>query len=418
MPKKILDIFPPKEPPITFWEDKFKQGIQIKPAKQKKMVRSLVILILIGILCYFIPPYLWGRAEIEIWPKTELQTFKTELTASSSVILSNISNKTIPGKIFENEKTISQEFPSSGKIYKKAEGVIRVYNNSSSSETLAANTRFCAPLEKFQPSLEQGENPWFRALEKITIPAKGYKDVKVRADSAGEKYNIGPSTFSIPGLFGTPQYTLIYGKSSESMSGGGEISQVTEKDLEGAKNVLVEKITEECQTSLKNEIPSEFKLLDGTAQTKIIESSSLTKAGDELATFNFQVKAKSLGLAFKELDTKNLAQDFISSQIPEDKKLYQESLEIKYLPKTTNLDDTHLPASGKMTISLEMTGKIYSDINQKNLKEELLGKSLPEAQTILNNQSQITKTKVKFQPFWLRKVPKNIEKIEVKLKFD
>jgi len=52
-----------------------------------------------------------------------------------------------------------------------------------------ANTRFADPNGKI-----------FRISKAITVPAKGTLVVTLTADQAGASYNIGPSTFSIPGL--------------------------------------------------------------------------------------------------------------------------------------------------------------------------------------------------------------------------
>jgi len=95
-----------------------------------------------------------------------------------------------------------------------------------------------APLEKFQPPLEGAESPWFLIVETVTLAPKSSAVVDVVAAAPGEKYNIEPSTFSVPGLAGTPQYAFITAQSFEKFTGGSNeiVPQVTKEDLEMPKS--------------------------------------------------------------------------------------------------------------------------------------------------------------------------------------
>ena len=425
MPQKIFDILPPGYPPKVGPPTAFGQEKPSKPAekissphfKGKKyweMVGGiLAILILAFLFCYFT----LSKAEIEIWPETESLTFETKATIDSEGKNIDVSNKVIPGKTIVVEKTVSEEFPSSGEILKekKAEGIIRVYNTySTSSQALVSNTRFIS-----------AEGKLFRSLEKVTIPGGKYEggklvpgelDVKVVADQSGPEYNITATTFSIPGFAGTAKYTKFYGKSSENMTGGlrEKVPQVTQDDLYLAQKTLEERALKESDTALKEKISSDplLVLLKEAQASEILETFSLARPKEELEKFNFQVKAKSEALVFNTKDVENFIKDFILSQIPESKKLHQESLKTNYLPETINLK------TGKIILSLKAEAKIYSDINQTDLKRNLGRKSLAEAKIFLENQPHVTKTQVRFWPFWVKKVPEDADKIEIKLRID
>ena len=425
MNKKIFDILPPGYPPKVGPPTAFGQEKPSKPAekissphfKGKKYWEMaggiLAILILAFLFCYFT----LSKAEIEIWPETESLTFETKATIDSEGKNIDVSNKVIPGKTIVVEKTVSEEFPSSGKILKekKAEGIIRVYNAySTSSQALVSNTRFIS-----------AEGKLFRSLEKVTIPGGKYEggklvpgelDVKVVADQSGPEYNITATTFSIPGFAGTAKYTKFYGKSSENMTGGlrEKVPQVTQDDLYLAQKTLEERALKESDTALKEKISSDplLVLLKEAQASEILETFSLARPKEELEKFNFQVKAKSEALVFNTKDVENFIKDFILSQIPESKKLHQESLKTNYLPETINLK------TGKIILSLKAEAKIYSDINQTDLKRNLGRKSLAEAKIFLENQPHVTKTQVRFWPFWVKKVPEDADKIEIKLRID
>jgi len=425
MNKKIFDILPPGYPPkvgppTAFGQEKPSQPAEkissphFKGKKYWEMVGGiLAILILAFLFCYFT----LSKAEIEIWPETESLTFETKATIDREGENVDVSNKVIPGKTIVVEKTVSEEFPSSGKILKekKAEGIIRVYNAySTSSQALVSNTRFIS-----------AEGKLFRSLEKVTIPGGKYEggklvpgelDVKVVADQSGPEYNITATTFSIPGFAGTAKYTKFYGKSSENMTGGlrEKVPQVTQDDLYLAQKTLEERALKESDTALKEKISSDplLVLLKEAQASEILETFSLARPKEELEKFNFQVKAKSEALVFNTKDVENFIKDFILSQIPESKKLHQESLKTNYLPETINLK------TGKIILSLKAEAKIYSDINQTDLKRNLGRKSLAEAKIFLENQPHVTKTQVRFWPFWVKKVPEDADKIEIKLRID
>lgn len=426
MPKKIFDIFPPEESKERLLSAGREKKVSPKPAFQpekKKQISFeksvladsffrkwwqviLLLLFLAGFLGYFQLP----RAEIEIWPETEILNFQEKVTADITKTQSDFSARVIPAKILESEINLSEEFPASGTKEKRAEGIIRVYNAySTSPQVLIAVTRFVSADGKL-----------FRTPTQVTIPGghyekgkfvSGFIDVKVRADQPGEEYNIGPTTFSIPGFAGTKKYTAFYGKSFEAMSGGGKISQVKEEDLVKAKEVLVEKAFEKGKNSLKNEVSPDFILLDEAISQEVIEEKATAEAGAELSSFNFQLKIKSKGLSFKKSDLENLAKDFVISRMPAGKNFLSEKLEMNYRSESVDFK------SGKIILNLSLNAKIYSAIDESSLRKGIARKTFTETQFLLENQPQITKFFIKLWPFWVKKVPENPEKIKIKINF-
>ena len=418
MSKKIFDILPPekvKKGPL-FKKEKKKisekhKNITCFSKKKRNLVFIVLILVLVFLSCYFT----LSKAEVEIWPVKRVSTFKTEITISKEINQLDVSNKNIPGEIFEIEKTVTEEISSSGKALKenKAEGIIRVYNvYSSNSQILIARTRFVSADGKL-----------FRTPVKVVIPGEhyeggklvpGYSDIAVKADQPGPEYNIGASSFSIPGFAGTARYTKFYGESFQNMTGGfkEEVSKVIQEDLDQAQETLEKRALEQNEIALKEKIPSGFVLLKGILDSKILDKFSSAQAEDELEKFNFQVKAKSTALVFKTEDIETFAKEYIISQISKEEELYQESLKLNYDLKTIDLE------TGKISLSLNMEAKIYSAIDQDELKKALRKKSLTETQIFLENLPQITKALVRFSPFWVNRIPENTEKIKLKLNLD
>ncbi len=414
MAKKFYDIIPPKE--ISFLRSE-KQEEKIRPVRKKKrfFLKSFVFCFVFLILVIISSFFFFSKVEIEIWPETEILNFKETATINLNAEHLDFEAKIIPGKVFSDQKFISQEFSASGKILKeeRAKGIIRVFNEySTSPQSLLLNTRFVSANGKL-----------FRSVKREVIAGgyyekgkfvSGYTDIEVMAAEPGESYNIDPSTFSIPGFKGTSKYTSFYGKSFSSMTGGfeSEVSQVTQEDLEKAENVLAEGLRKESREFLKSTLPADFVLLDEAISQEIVEIDSSVKAGTEVESFNLQIKVKSEGLGFKKSDIEDFAKNCISLDIADGKKIQEESLEINYSSESIDLE------SGEIVLSLEIKAKIYSDISLAKLKEALLEKSFKEAEVFLEDMPQVTKVEIKSWPFLKKKIPGDINKIKVRLNFN
>lgn len=414
MGKKFFDIIPPKE--ISFSRSQ-KQEEKIRPVQKKKrfFLKSLVFCFVLLILVIISGLFFFSKIEVEIWPETEILILEENLVIDLNVEISDFDGKIIQGKVFSNEKSASQEFFASGKVLKeeKATGVIRIYNAHSTSARTLVPSRFVSADGKL-----------FWSLKKIVIPGARYEkgklvpgeiDVEVQAAEPGEDYNIGPSTFALPALAGSSLYTTIYGRSFSDMSEGfiGEVSQISQEDLERAEIALTEELKKQSREFFKTTVSKDFVLLDETISQEIIEVNSSLEAGTEAESFVFQVKIKSEGVGFKRSDLENFAKNCINSNMSEGTILQEESLEINYFLLEQKIDE-----EAKVVLSLEIKAKVYSDIDLDELKKALLGKSLKEARIFLENLPGVTKVELKSWPFLKNKIPEDIKEVEVRLMLD
>lgn len=383
---------------------------------KKSITLLLLVLIVVVIVGYFVLGNVLAKTEIKIWPQSQVQSFKEKITADVKLQQADFGAKTIPGKIFQTEKTGSQQFQSTGKTLKegKAKGIIRVYNGYSvSPQILVANTRFIS-----------AEGKLFRSAKRETIPGgttekgrltPGYIDIEVLAAEAGPRYNIGPSTFSIPGFLGTTKYTTFYGRSSSAMSGGfsGQVPQVTQEDLDRAKNGLAEKLYEESRLYLQDTATKQgFILFDKSRTKELIEAKPKAKAGDKVESFVYEAKVASKLFGVKKTDLENFAKDFVSSQLARDKKLKEWSLNIN---PTAELVDLVI---GKAVINLGFGATVSANIDLAAINKTLRGKSTKEAQMLLKNSPQISKVQLKIWPFWANTIPQKENRIKIELNFD
>ncbi len=418
MPKKIIDIFPPKSPTVfqKGKEQPFSFSPELSPSSSfpevKKWQMGKKIFFIVGLfltVTFILLNFIFIKADVEIWPVVEILTLEEKITLDTDILASDFTARVIPGKIFETEKMLSEEFSATGKVLKKAEGIVRLYNSyTTKTEVWRKGTRFVS-----------SEGKLFLSKDIINVPGAAIKngkikpsfvDVPIEAAEGGSDYNIGSSHFSIVAYQGTPKYTKYYGESFVRMTGGGEFSQVRAEDLKKAENVLAEKAKKESAEDLKEKIPQDFVFIDKLMETEILEKNSSANSGEVVEKFKFQIKTKSATIAFKKKDIENFAIFSLSAQTPLGKKLYYPSLEIKYPLEVFNLQE------GKIILPLNFLIKTYSEIDLNSLKKGLTEKSLEEAKILLENQPEIRRVKINLFPFWRQSIPQSLEKININIK--
>jgi len=419
MLKKFYDIIPPNgekgipsKEPFLAEQPKEKR----KPRKSRKVFLKSLIFSLLGLIIVVVLGFLFfSGIEIEIRPKTESLEFSYQVSLKKDLggeLGGWVESGAIPGKSFDVKKTKEKEFSSTGKKVKeaKATGIIRVYNaHSTYSQPLLPNTRFVSSDGKLFKSLKREVVSGGKYEAGKFVP--GYTDIEVKAAESGEGYNIGPSIFSIPGFAGTAKYTTFYGKSFTDMKGGfkGEVAQVTQGDLDRAKEDLVNKLKEENFQFLKDTLPEDYTLLFDTLSHEVLNTNSSKEAENEGESFNYQVELKSQGLAFNKKEMRSFVKEVIRSKIPEDMEVQEESLNTNFSVKSLDLE------KGEVVLDLDIRAKIFSKIDLEKVKKSISGQTLNEVKLFLRNIPGIEKIEVKSWPFWRRRFPDDIKEIELKL---
>lgn len=412
--RKIYDVLPPDSVSLKTEEAPvLRRKENSKRAGLKKKIAAFLAVIILPVLAYFFINL--SRAEIIIWPQMENVNAVQDLKIDAGLDKIDLQAFALPGNAVEEEKNEVFQFSATGEKTKesRAEGTIRVYNNySTAPQTFVVNTRFMSDSGKV-----------FRALTKVVVPGKkleegkwvqGWVDVKVAALEAGPDYNIGPSTFSLPGLSGSALYTYFYGKSSSPMDGGfiGKTPFVLQADIDSAKENAIQSLKKAGGESLRSSLGNEFVFLDEAFLQEVIDSFSSAKAGQEIKSFEVSVKIVSRALIFKRSDAEAIAREILGSNLESNRKIYENSFSVEWSPKEIDLK------KGEMALRIDAIAKSYPDIDIPGLKNDLSRKPLADALLYLEDRPEVLKAQVKLWPFWVKKVPKNIERIKVDFRFD
>lgn len=337
------------------------------------------------------------------------ETLPLVLSANEAQI--DLEKNIVPGQIMEETEQHTQQFSATGSknISEPARGEIRVFNEfSSAPQTLVATTRFVSQ-----------DGLIFRTEQTVVIPGAKIENgkivpsstfVKAVAAEIGEKYNIGPSTFSIPGFQGSPKFTAFYGRSEGPMTGGfkGVATVVAESDIAEAQTALTSLIRSRAADKLRAKIPTGYFLAPDalTEESPIIVISA--SAGERKDQFEGTARSTARAVILRSSDieiildnkfTEGTAADAATVILPE--------RGLSYVFKSKDY------ANGRFEVNLVVKQKAGVAVNEEGLRKDLLGKKEGEARSLLARLNGIEKVHIRFWPFWVSKVPSNPEKVTI-----
>ncbi len=406
----------PKEKIYTEEEKKASEQL-FKKSSSSKWPKVFFAFIILGLIVGGSVVYLaFPKSKITISPKTEEIDFNLELKGSTSFSQINESTNEVPLEEIRIEKTEKKEFTATGEeqLNQKAKGLLTVYNEYSSvPQTLVATTRFMSDEGKI-----------FRISENITVPGAKIEEgkiipqgieVEVTADQPGKEYNIGPSNFTIPGFKGSSKYAGFYAKSNSSMDGGSQekVTVVSKEDLEEAEKEFTDQLGNELEESLKEQVPEGREIIKGGFKKEISEVSFNKEEGEQSDKFTGSVTVIVKALVFNQEDLRKIVDFNLNSKISQDRILVNQTQKINW-PEEAIIDWEEEDASFVLGVKELIGYKI--DVNK--LKEDLAGLGEIEVREYLSHCPEIQKSKITLWPFWVKKIPRQNDKINIEINYD
>lgn len=417
--KKVRDIRPPVRSKAPELKETASLPVSLRGASKRglKRILSLVFLVILlgGITGVLSLQFFLAKAHVNVWPNTREVTAKVHMAASAGAAQADVEQKSIPALVIREEKSLTRLFPATGTSTEqgRAKGIVRVFNGFSTfPQKLVSQTRFLSEDGKL-----------FRSLGAVVVPAghmeggkiiAGSLDIEVIAAESGEEYNIGPSNFSLPGLFGNPAYTTITGKSFEPMAGGSktEISIVTESDLNAARDALVAELQQEVRALLEGKVPEDMVLLAQALDLQVVQAFSPIKAGAVLDSFNFSAKVQGAATLFSKADVANAARTLLVDLAQDGESIAEDTLYIEYENMEMNM------SSQSLSFDMQAFSSLAKEIDPVELKARLAGTSREEAALLLSQNPSLQKAEILLFPFWLATLPQDPAHIEITVVID
>ena len=357
--------------------------------------------------------------------QTLLGQNKPHVIASEEVV--TVTKQT---KVFN---TTSKEFDGVS-----ATGQIRIINTSDEEWPLKEETRF-----------QTEDGLVFRMQTSVTVPPSAVDDqgnkvngeflVDVKADPfdiyddpIGERGNIGPTKFTIPGLSKYNQ-RIIWGESSGNMEGGVTSYKmvVKEEDIEAAKKQIEDNLILMAREDLRSYI-DEMNKLNNTNLVLLDDRRYLrTELLDLRISDDLEGSTKEKFEVFAKIRAQGVAYDFdqlfallkkeLKTRSHPDMRIREDSINPDTLTYEVIDEDEDL---GQIKITATIQGieeyVIESDSEaglrfSNKVKEKILGLQAEEAENYINNLTEVDAVRIKTWPIWISTVPRIPENVEIKL---
>lgn len=353
----------------------------------------VIIAVSVGVLFYF------SGAEVQVTPNTVSAAVQGSFTA-------NQSTGTLPFEVITAQKIATQSVAGNGtkNVHSFASGTITIYNTQAKAQRLITNTRFATASGLI-----------FRIHSPITIPGgsqakPGSTTATVYADQAGASYNVGPTSFTVPGLAGTPQANMVYARSSGALSGGasGSIPVVGAATDAQARSALIAALAPDLAASIQAQVPAGYILLNGAATTTYQE---LTPAPSSTTGM---VDVKEQGTITAVVFPNAALAKSIASSITglgyQGEPLTLASTSDLQLTAGSGIPDTN---ASSFTFSLSGTASLVYTIDSARIAAAVSGKTRSAAEVALTNYPEIKRAVITLRPFWRQTFPQDPSSISV-----
>jgi hypothetical protein len=347
---------------------------------------ALIIIVSIGALFYF------STAKIEIVPNSVKAAVQGSFTASKS-------SGDLPFEIISAQKVASQSVKGSGTrtVNSPASGTITIYNAQPRAQALITNTRFATASGLI-----------FRIHSPISIPggtaaSPGSTSAKVFADQAGSTYNVGPTSFTIPGFAGTSLASEVYARSTAAMTGGASGAvPLTDPTLSvTARNALIAALAPDLLQGIETQVPSGYILLPGAATTTYEELTSAPSATAGMVDVKEQGTITAVVFPNAEL-----ARSIASST--SGLSYRGEALTLAPASTLTLSPQSDLGASvDSFSFTLNGTASLWYTVDPLRIAAAISGKSRAAAKVALTNYPEVKSAIIILRPFWRGMFPQD-----------
>lgn len=355
------------------------------------LIALIVITASVGALMLF------SGAKVELIPRVVTGQVSTTLTATPD-------SGELPFKIVSAEQVALKSVPAESTVNANdaAEGSITVYNTGSTPQRFVKNTRFESPTGLI-----------FRARDAVNVPAgspsaPGTVVISVYAETGGEQYNIAPTDFTLPGLKGTPEAALVYGKSTSAFAGGflGNRPSVSEATASRERAALQTALSSEILAALRAELPAGYVLVPGTES---IVYAPMPDAPDGSGGVAVRHKATASAAAFpEEAFSRAVAQQVIGQPYA------GQPVKLAGVDQLRATPEKAVVGTEPFTFALSGSATVIWEVDPEKVAGSIAGKTKKSAIDVISSLPELeVGTTITLRPFWSSTLPSDPSEIEV-----
>lgn len=302
----------------------------------------------------------------------------------------------IAGTVSSNVVNFSQKyFPTGSKtIEGTAGGEVTLFNKTNEPQVLVKTTRLLTP-----------GGVLFRLSDKVTVPANGEIKAQVYADKPGKDSNVGPSSFTIPGLAADKQ-KVVYAQSTVAMDNAvRQVGILTDADVQAAKKDFEQKLKDQYVVSSTDAMQKVVSVINANPAVD-------KKVGDEVDGFSLSGTTTVVVVSYNKQSLNDLISGAVSSKV--DGSL-EKVLNITNEPKVVVSSYDAVTNSAQLSVSQDVV--VTLDANAEKLSPQyFMSKTKDEIERYVFELDHVAGVQVDFTPSWSSKAPSVPDKIKVVVK--
>ncbi len=382
--------------------------------KSGSLKKSIFLLVFFAfIISLFI--YVFPEVDVVLIPATEKVENKFELLVDSHVKQADLAQGVAPARLVELSDSLEKSFPATGEknVGEKASGLAVFYNQ----------TGLIQPLTP-ENDLVTDNGLVFHVKHNIEIPKAevspegnivyGTITAPIVAAEAGEAGNVGAVRLTIIDLPFTKQ-SKIYAQVKDQLSGGSDktIKVVSEDDLKKAQNELIGELRPKLRLEMENKLNEGEVLNDKLLDYELAKVDKVVEVDEEVDEFKMKVTLKLKALVWNENKIKQLVIKKISDNLTDNKKVVSSSKDI-FKVEVKEADFNKEQAK----LEIYTVNQVTLPIDISSLREKIKGLKEYQARRLLLAEPSIKDVRFKFSYSITSRIPKNSNRINIRLVTD
>ncbi len=288
----------------------------------------------------------------------------------------------------------------------KAKGTVTMFNNGSSSVTIAQGTKITSSNDlTFVTDKEIKVASASGDIFSGTKP--GTTNVGVTAENFGTNYNLPSNTkFTVSGN------SNVAAKNDNAFSGGTkkEIKVVSKSDLDKLSEKLKDRLESEAKEDIKAKIKGDEEILPSFIGSSFERKDFSKDEGDEADEISLTGTISFDGVSYKKSDILSFAKEKLKSQI-DDKLTVSDDIDLSVSNIKKNIND-------EVSADLEVKANLIPEIDEKETIDSIKGKSISDAEKKLEEIPQVKEATITISlqiPLLPKRLPFKSSKIKIVL---
>lgn len=334
-----------------------------------------------------------GSAVVRITPASQVVSKEVQLAVSSTIAESNAATNTLKAREVVVEVSDTGETKTTGVklIGEQAKGEVTIFNKTDAAKTLekgsvlvASNLQYTLDETVEVPAASVSAKPGGSGEDKTY----GQSRVAVTAVEIGVESNVPKETQFVVEKYADNSFSA---KAETDFSGGSsrEIQVVGQTDIDVILAELKKSLTEQAKNSFDDQLLPEEQVVINP-NVKIVASTFSPKLGEDAESLTASVTLQATGLAYSKADIKPLSQAILQSLVPSGYSI--EDSEAQVLTAAT------ASASGEVVVDANLSIKAIAVIDENLVKSSILGKTISDAEGILEANNSIEATEISLIP--------------------